>query len=200
MLFDAEQLVILRDAIRSAGGTGLDLAAVRGDREIGNGHVFRLAAAMTHDRREFIPLRHFNGFERFGERADLIHLHQDAIRTTFGDAPFEACRVGHEEVVTDELNLAAKLGGELLPTGPIVFAEAIFDADDRVLVTQPDPKIDHFIAGNHLLRIALKEAIAFLLVLVFRFFVKLGSGRVEGEADLFAELVTGRLDRRRKDG
>ena len=44
---DAEQLVVLRVAIASAGSAGLDLAAVRGDRDVGDGRVLGLARAVA---------------------------------------------------------------------------------------------------------------------------------------------------------
>ena len=49
LFFYAEKLVVLRDAVRAAGGTGLDLASVRRDREIGNERVLGLAGAMRDD-------------------------------------------------------------------------------------------------------------------------------------------------------
>jgi hypothetical protein len=36
-LLDAEELVVLRDAVAAAHGAGLDLAAVRGDGDVGDG-------------------------------------------------------------------------------------------------------------------------------------------------------------------
>ena len=37
LLLDAKELVVLRDALGASGGTGLDLAAVGRDREVGDG-------------------------------------------------------------------------------------------------------------------------------------------------------------------
>ncbi len=41
--------------------------------------------------------------------------------------------VCHEQIVTDQLDLAADLVGEQFPTVPIVFAATIFDRADGVL-------------------------------------------------------------------
>jgi hypothetical protein len=46
LFVDAEELVVLGDAIAAGGRAGLDLAAVGGDGDVGDGRVFRLAAAV----------------------------------------------------------------------------------------------------------------------------------------------------------
>src|SRR6185437_14022432 len=46
LLFDAQKLVVLRDAIAARGRAGLDLAAIGGHRDIGNRAVLGLATAM----------------------------------------------------------------------------------------------------------------------------------------------------------
>ena len=47
------------------------------------------------------------------------------------DALAQAARVGDEEVVADELDLAAELAGQQLPAVPIVLGHAVLDRDDR---------------------------------------------------------------------
>src|ERR1700751_5246872 len=49
LLFDAQELVVLRDAIGAGCGSGFDLAAIGSHREIGDKRVFRFAAAMRAD-------------------------------------------------------------------------------------------------------------------------------------------------------
>ncbi len=44
-------------------------------------------------------------------------------------------RVRDEQVVADELDLAAELVGEQLPAVPVVLGAAVLDRDDRVLVS-----------------------------------------------------------------
>ena len=50
LLLDAQQLVVLRDAVAARRRAGLDLPAVRGDREVGDRRVLGLAAAVRHHR------------------------------------------------------------------------------------------------------------------------------------------------------
>ena len=56
-LFDPEQLVVLGDPVRSSGCASLDLAAVGGHREIGDGRVLGLARAVRDDRPVRRPTR-----------------------------------------------------------------------------------------------------------------------------------------------
>ena len=47
LLLDAEELVVFGDAVGARGGSGLDLPAARGHGQVGDGDVFRLAAAVA---------------------------------------------------------------------------------------------------------------------------------------------------------
>ena len=49
VLLDPQQLVVLRDAIRAAGRTGLDLSGTGSHGEVRDGRVFRLAGAVRDD-------------------------------------------------------------------------------------------------------------------------------------------------------
>ena len=49
LFFDAQQLVVLGDAIGAAGRAGLDLAGAGADREVGDGRVLGLAGAVRDD-------------------------------------------------------------------------------------------------------------------------------------------------------
>ena len=48
--------------------------------------------------------RHGHRVERLGDRADLVQLHEDRVRDPLLDAARENLRVGHEDVVADELD------------------------------------------------------------------------------------------------
>ena len=47
--FDAEELVVLGDAVGAGGCAGFDLAAVGGDGDVGDGGVFGFARAVGED-------------------------------------------------------------------------------------------------------------------------------------------------------
>ena len=68
--------------------------------------------------------------------------------------------VGHEQVVADELHLAAELRGQLLPAVPVVLGQAVLDRADRLLVAQLLPQVDHLVGRDDPVRVALEEAVA----------------------------------------
>ena len=148
LLLDAQQSVVLRDALAAGGRAGLDLAGARRDDEVGDGRVFGLAAAMADDRRPAGLLRHRDGVQRLGQGADLVELDQDGVRGALADALGQALRVGDEEVVADELDVAAELGVELPPAGPVVLRQAVLDADDGVLGAPALPVGDQLLAAQ----------------------------------------------------
>src|SRR5205807_5775309 len=58
LLVDAEEAVILGDALAAGGSAGLDLARVRADHDIGDRRVLGLAAPVGDHRGETGPLGH----------------------------------------------------------------------------------------------------------------------------------------------
>src|SRR4029077_13340909 len=101
--FDAEELVVLGDAIGAAGGAGLDLANAGGDSKIGDEGVFTLAGTMRHDSRVAVATAEVDGFQRLGQGANLVDLDENGIGHALFDAALQALHVGYEEVVADEL-------------------------------------------------------------------------------------------------
>ena len=99
-------------AIGAAGAAGLDLAAVRGDGDIGDRRILGLAGAVADHGGPAGAMGHLDGFEGFGQGADLVDLDQDAVGAALGDALGEAFGVGDVEVVADDLDLAAQCLGE----------------------------------------------------------------------------------------
>src|SRR5688500_15648581 len=86
---DAQQLVVLGDAIGAARAAGLDLAGARGHGEVGNERVLGLAAAVADDVAEARAASHLDRLERLGQRADLIDLDQDGVARVLLDAACE---------------------------------------------------------------------------------------------------------------
>src|SRR5690606_10080041 len=117
-LLDAQQLVVLGDALGAGRGAGLDLAAVGGDGEVGDGDVLGLAGAVGHHALVAVALGQLDRVQGLGERADLVDLHQQGVGGALLDAAGQTLGVGDEQVVTDELDLVAELGGDGLPALP----------------------------------------------------------------------------------
>ena len=101
-----------------AGRTGLDLAAVGGHGQVGDGGVLGLARAVRHDARVGGPGGQVHGVERLGQRADLVDLDQDRRWPRRVDAPAQPLLVGDEEVVADELHRDRRARRSAPPSRP----------------------------------------------------------------------------------
>src|SRR5580765_1333661 len=79
ILLDAQQLVVLGDAVRPGQRPGLDLERIHPDRDVRDGRVLGLAGAVGDHRGISRSLGHLDRRESLGEGADLIHLDQDRV-------------------------------------------------------------------------------------------------------------------------
>ena len=71
---DTEELVVLGHAVGAAQRTGLDLAAVGGHGDVGDGGVLGLARAVAGDGGVAVTVGHVDGVQGLAQRADLVHL------------------------------------------------------------------------------------------------------------------------------
>ena len=97
----------------------------------------------------------------------------------------ETLRIGDEEIVADELDFLAELVRDELPAVPIVFGEAVFDGNDRVLAHPIGPERDHLLGGARGLVGFLED------VFLAGGVVELAGGGIERDGDLLAGLVAG---------
>ena len=78
--------------------------------------------------------------DRLGERADLVDLEQERVALALGKCLLDTLRVGDQEIVADNLNLVAKLLGDLNPVGEVVLLEGVLDRDhffwNKTIVSQ----------------------------------------------------------------
>src|SRR5450830_375065 len=185
VFFDAQQLVVLGDAVAAAHRTGLDLAGVGAHRDVGNGRVFGFARTVRDHGRIAGHLGHFDGLEGFGQGADLVDLDQDRVGDALVDAFLQDLGVGHEQVVTHDLDLLAQAFGQVLPAVPVAFGHAVFDADDGVLVAPGGQDVGPLFSRQH-------QAFAFEVVLAV--LVELAGGAVQAQGDLFAGHETRLVD------
>ena len=107
LFLDTEELVVFRDAVGAAEGTGLDLATVGRNRDISDGGVFGFTGTVGEDGGIAGFLGHFNRVEGLGEGTDLIDLNKDGVGGFGFDALLEELGIRYEEVITDELGLMA---------------------------------------------------------------------------------------------
>src|ERR1051326_1551918 len=99
LFFDAQKLIVFGDAIGAGSGAGFDLTGASGNGEVGDEGVFGFAGSMGDDVGVVGGGGHLHGFERFGERTDLIDLDENGIGDAFFDAFGEARGVGYEQIV-----------------------------------------------------------------------------------------------------
>ena len=152
---------------------------------MGDRSVFGFARAVRHDATEAVLFGEFDGFDSLGEGADLVGLDKDGVAGFFVDAALEELGVSHEEVVADKLDAVAEALGKILPAMPIVFAKAVFDGDDGIVVDDPLIPVGKVIAR-------LPVAVGFELIMIV--FGKLGSGNIHSDSDIVAETVVGGFD------
>src|SRR6201998_1132697 len=103
-----QQLVVLGDAVGTRGGAGFDLAGAGRDRQIGDKGVFSFAGTVGDHRRVPVAPRQIDGLQSLADCPDLVNLDQNRVGHAFVDALLQELNIGHEDVVTDQLNLPAE--------------------------------------------------------------------------------------------
>jgi len=73
---------------------------------------------------------HVDGGQRLRQGADLVGLDEDGIGNVLVDAFPQDLRVGHEQVIADELDFLAEGLREDAPALPIALAHPVFNGDD----------------------------------------------------------------------
>ena len=116
---------------------------------------------------------------KHGQNLSLIHI-----------SLLQANRIGHEEVVANDLNLLAESLRKLDVAVPVALVETVLDRNDRVLVAPIGVDRDHLVGSEQFVRVGLPELVA----LAAAFVEQLGRCAIERDADLLAGLVTGCVD------
>src|SRR5450759_3437176 len=120
LLLDPQQLIVLGDAVRARQRSGFDLAAIGGDREIGDGGVLGLAGTVRHHGGVAGLVGHFDRIKRLRQRADLVDLDQNGVGAAVFDAVGKPRDVGDEQVIADQLAFPADQVGQFLPALHVV--------------------------------------------------------------------------------
>ncbi len=71
---DGHQPVVFRHPVAARQRPGFDLPGAGGYRQIGNRRIFGFARAVRNDGAKAGFVRHADGIQRFGQRADLVHF------------------------------------------------------------------------------------------------------------------------------
>src|SRR5262245_56336528 len=166
VVFDTQELVVLRHPVRPARRSRLDLARVCRHRDVRDRHILGLATAVADDGRQPVALGQLNGVQRFAERADLVHLDENAVPGLLVDASLQPLDIGNEQVVANQLDLAAQLDRQLSPAVPVVLRQAILNRADRVPGAELLPQVDHLVRAGDAVWLALEETVPGLALLL----------------------------------
>ena len=139
--FDAQELVVLGQTLGAARGARLDLTGGQAHGEIGDEGIFGFAGAVgSHDTPASL-LGHADGLDGLGDGADLVHLEQEGVAPLAVDGGLHALRVGHQQVVADDL--AVVLRRERGGVFSVILVERILDGDHRILADELLVQVDH---------------------------------------------------------
>ena len=141
---------------------------------------------MRHHRGVARLVRHVDGRERLGERADLVRLDEDGVGDTPLDGLLQDPRVGHEHIVADHLDLLPEEARQLRPAVPVRLAHAVLDGDDREAIGEVR-QIAGEGGGGEAALLGLEPVVAVL--------EELRARHVEPEIHVLPRPVTGLLDR-----
>ena len=86
-------------------------------------------------------MRHFDGFQRLGYRADLIELDQDGVAASQFDPLFQSFCIGYKKIVPDKLHPVSQLFRQDLPSVPVLLVQPVLNGIDRIFRGQDLPVI-----------------------------------------------------------
>src|SRR5690554_4495583 len=178
--FNAQQLVVLGNPVRTAQRTSLYLARAGSHRQVSNSGIFSFTGTVGNHRRVAGVLSHFDGIQSFRQATDLVELDQDGVTNALLDALLQDLGVGYEQIITNQLYLAAQLVSQDLPAIPIALVHAILDGHNRITLTQACQVI------GEAFRI---KALAFARQLILTVFVELGRGTIQRQGYVFAQFI-----------
>ena len=178
---DAQQSIVLGDAVGTTQGASLDLPGRGSHRQVGNGGIFGFAGAMGNDCGIAGLPGHGDGIQGLAESADLVELNENGIGDTLLDTLGQDFRVGNKQVVPDQLQLVTEFFGQHLPTIPVTLVHAVFDADNGMAACQVRQVIGELTA---IVLLALTGEIVDAIP------VKLRCGAIQGQGDVGAQFVT----------
>ena len=75
---------------------------------------------MGHDVGELRAVGHINGLQCLGQGANLVDLHEHGVGRAFGDTVGQAGRVGHKQIIANQLDFVADFVGQHFPAVPVI--------------------------------------------------------------------------------
>ena len=120
------------------------------------------------------------------------HLEQKTIASLLLNCGFDAERISHGQIITD--NLDAAVGGEVSPSLPVILIEGVLNGDNGVFLNIGEVQIGKFHTGDPFCRITVR---VLEVQIIFTLLVELGGSNIECNFDLIG--ITCLLDGFDKD-
>src|SRR6266404_7115298 len=104
LLFDAQQLIVFRDAISARSRARFDLSRGSRHSKIRDKGVFSFAGTMRNNGVITGHASQFDGIDGFGDAANLVQLDQNGVGNSIVNATRQPFRVGDKQIVANQLN------------------------------------------------------------------------------------------------
>mmetsp|Transcript_35903 Transcript_35903/g.94395 ORF Transcript_35903/g.94395 Transcript_35903/m.94395 type:complete len:425 (-) Transcript_35903:517-1791(-) len=193
LLLDAQQLVVLGEALRAARRARLDLARLQPHGEVGDERVFCLSRAVGGHHAPVGALGERHSLDGLGDGADLVDLEQQRVARRLVNRLLHARGVGDQEVVAHNLTFSAHGGRHRLVRVKVILIEWVLDGDHGVVGAEVGVHLEEILAGD-LLRaiVALRLEVEIVHLLLSK--PKLGGGDIHANLHLpFIACVGDRL-------
>ena len=96
LILDAQQLIVLGDAVGAGGGAGLYLAGVKCNSQICYGGILSLTGAVGGNCGHTGLVRHLDGLKGLRYGSDLVELDQDGVGSSVGDTFGQSLGIGNK--------------------------------------------------------------------------------------------------------
>mmetsp|Transcript_73492 Transcript_73492/g.195366 ORF Transcript_73492/g.195366 Transcript_73492/m.195366 type:complete len:494 (-) Transcript_73492:77-1558(-) len=159
LLLNAQQLVVLGEALAAAGRAGLQMPRAQAHGEVRDEGVLGLTGAVRDKDAPLVVHAELPGSDGLRNTADLVHLEEHGVCGALVEAHLHALDVRAVEVIPDDLHLVANGGRELRVALKVLLGEGVLQEDDGV--------------GGNVLLVLLHHCLARKLVL------RLGAGVLE---------------------
>ncbi|BBG30546.1 predicted membrane protein [Zymobacter palmae] len=180
LAFDNQQTVVFSNTVAARQRTRFDLACRSTNRQVSDEGIFSFTTAVRDNSGVACIVSHFDRFQSFGQRTDLVEFDQDGVSDAFFDTFFQDLGVGYEQVVTYQLDFVAQFFSQDFPACPVTFVQTIFDGNDRVLFSQIRQEVNEAFGI---------EGFVFASQDVFAVFVEFRSSAVQSQSNVCAQSV-----------
>lgn len=190
LLFNAENLVELGQALRTGRGTSLDLTGTDTDGNVSNGDIFGLARSVRDHDTPAIGVGVLGSLDRLGQCADLVDLEEEGIAGLELNGLLDADGVGDGQVITDNLDVLGLV--KVAPGLPVILSKGVLNADNGVLLAEVGVHGGKLLVGDPLGGVAL-GVLEVKVVLLLLLLVEFAGGNIHGNVHLasVASLLNG---------